>query len=113
MRRERGLDDLEPEWALNGGDGGDNSGGMEARIARLEASMDFVKAELNKLSGLPVEVAKLSARVTHMPSRFEVRAAIDAAVDRAAARTQRTVAVVGGLVTVATAAINYFPKLLG
>ena len=86
---------------------------MEARIARLEAAMDFVKAELGKLSGLPVEVAKLSERMTHMPTRFEVRADIDSAVDRAAARTQRTVAIVGGLVTVAIAAMNYLPKMLG
>ena len=113
MQRERGRVVAEPEGALNGGGGGDNSGGMEARIARLEAAMDFVKAELGKLSGLPAEVVRLSERVNHMPTRFEVRADIDAAVDRAAARTQRTIAVAGGLVTLAIAAMNYLPKLLG
>lgn len=82
---------------------------MEARIARLEASMDFVKAELNKLSGVPVELARLSERVSHLPTKSDV----DAAIDRAGARTQRTMAIVGGLVTVAVAAINYLPKLLG
>ena len=30
---------------------------MEARIARLDASIDFVKTELHKLSGVPVELA--------------------------------------------------------
>ncbi len=108
MRRQRGHDDP----VLIGGDGGGTSDGMEARIARLEAGMDFVKSELSKLSGLPVELARLSERVTHMPTRLEVRADIDAAVDRAAARTQRTVAVAGGLVTLAVAAMNYLPKLL-
>ena len=110
MRRERGHDDDEP--VLNTGGGGDNIDGMEARIARLEAAMDFVKSELGKLSGVPVELARLTERVSHMPTRFEVRADIDAAVDRAASRTQRTVAVAGGLVTLAVAAMNYLPKLL-
>lgn len=81
---------------------------MEARIARLEAGMDFVKSELSKLSGLPVELARLTERVNHLPTKADV----DAAVDRAAARTQRTVAVAGGLVTLAVAAMNYLPRLL-
>ena len=111
LQRQRRADESAP-LPLNGGGGGDNSGGMEARIARLEASMDSVKAELGKLSGVPFDLARMSERVAHMPTRIEVRTDIEAAVDHAAARTQRTVAVVGGIVTVAVAAMNNLPKML-
>ncbi len=122
MRGERGHDDDEP--VLNIGGGGDNTGGMEARIARLEAAMDFVKSELAKLAGVPAELARVSERLNHVANRSEVerlgervgnlptKADVDVAIDRAAARTQRTVAVAGGLVTLAIAAMNYLPKLL-
>ena len=102
----------EPELPLQSAGGGGTSGGdMEARLAKLEASMDYVKADLGRLSGLPVESARIAERVNHLPTKAEVKIDIEAAVDRASARTQRTVAIVGGMVTIAVALITYAPKL--
>ena len=54
------------------GDGGD-SGGMEPRIASLEAHMDHVRADLGVLKSdvatLKTDVATLKERVTHLPSK--------------------------------------------
>ena len=81
------------EWALKGGDGGGTSGGMEARVARLESDMEHVKKSVDRidagisdlkksLADLRVETAKaggevkgsLSAieeRTKHFPTRWE------------------------------------------
>jgi hypothetical protein len=111
MQRQRGTTG-ESQLPLQGGSGGDNSGGMEVRMAKLEAAMEYALAELGKLSGVPADVAVMKERLTHIPTRVEVRSDIETAIERSAARTQRTVAIVGGLVTIAIAAINYLPKLI-
>lgn len=103
----------QPELPLKGGGGGDNFGGMEARLAKLEASMDYVKADLARLSGVPAELARVSERLNHMPTRAEMQTDINTAIDRSGARVQRSVAITGGLITIAVAAITYLPKLLG
>lgn len=112
MQRDRRRSVSEPELPLHGAGGGGTSGGMEARIAKLEASMDYVKAELGRLSGLPAESARTSERLNHLPTKADVKADIEAAVDRASTRTQRMVAIVGGLVTTAVAIISYAPKFV-
>jgi hypothetical protein len=42
---------------------------MEPRIAKLEAHVENIRAELAKLSSLPVTVGKLEERVSHLPSK--------------------------------------------
>jgi hypothetical protein len=60
----------EPETPpLKGGSGDGTSGGMEARIAKLEAQMEGVRADLNKLSGVPVDLARVDERVKHLPGK--------------------------------------------
>jgi len=53
-----------------------NGGGMEARIAVLEAHVEHIRGDLAKLSGVPVEIgglktdlAVLQNRVDHLPSK--------------------------------------------
>ncbi len=75
--------------------------------------MEHVIAELGKLSGLPADLATIKERFSHLPTKAEAKADIDAAIDRAGARTQRVIAIVGGLVTLAVAGITYLPRLLG
>ena len=104
----------EPSGAtdLKHGGGSGTSGGMEARIAKLEALMDGVRTDLAKLSSVPSDVATIKERLSHLPTKIDVREDIDKAVDRAGTRMQRTVGITGGLVAVAVAAVNYLPKLL-
>lgn len=42
---------------------------MEARVAKLEAHVEHIRSELDKLGGLPVQAAKLEERVTHLPTK--------------------------------------------
>lgn len=106
-----GNDGSPPDLPPEGGGGKD--GGMEPRIAKLEAHMDNVRAELAKLAALPADMATIKERLSHLPTTADVKSEIATAIDRAGGKTQRTVAITGGLVTLAVAAINYGPKLFG
>ncbi|RXZ35468.1 hypothetical protein EO081_07575 [Sphingomonas desiccabilis] len=86
---------------------------MEPRIAKLEAQVAAIHSDLGRLTGVPVDLATVKERISHVPTRVEVKTDIEAAVDKAAARVQRTVAIVGGVVSLVVAAINYGPRLLG
>ena len=55
--------------SLKDGDGGGTSGGMEARLAKLEAQMEHVQADLAKLAGLPVDLAGLKVQVDNLPTK--------------------------------------------
>ena len=96
---------------LNGGGGDGTSGDMEHRVTRLETHMESVRADLAKLTQMPADLAALKERVTHLPTRIEVKNDVDAAVDRAGTRTQRTIMIVGGLVAVVVAALNFVTRL--
>lgn len=106
---ETRLDQLELAGA--GGDGGGTFGTIEPRLAKLEAQMKAVRAELNKLSLLPADVAGLKECANHLPTRLEAKNDIDAAVDRAGTRTQRTIVIMGSLVAVIVAVLNYISRL--
>jgi tetrahydromethanopterin S-methyltransferase subunit G len=97
---------------LKGGSGNGTSGGMEARVSKLEALVEGVRADLAKLATVPADVATVKERLSHLPTKIEVRDDIDKAMERAGTRMQRTVGVTGALVAIAVAAINYLPKLL-
>jgi tetrahydromethanopterin S-methyltransferase subunit G len=85
---------------------------MEPRIAKLEAQVAAVQVDLAKLAGVPVDVATMKERLSHIPTKVEMKGDIESAVDKAAARVQRTVAIVGGAVGLLVALINYGPRLL-
>lgn len=57
------------EQQLKSSDAGGTSGGMEARIAKLEAHMEHVRDDLAKLQGIPVDVATLKSDVSHLPTK--------------------------------------------
>lgn len=54
---------------LKAGDGGGTSDGMEPRVAKLEAHMEHVRADLAKLAVLPERLARLEEKVSHLPSK--------------------------------------------
>ena len=80
--------------ALNGGGGDGTSGGMDARVARLEADMDHVKRSLSSVDGtlsvvqkdltdVRVSVARVEVDLKHLPSKgfiFSVCAGLLSAV---------------------------------
>lgn len=98
---------------LKGGGGDGISGGMEARVAKLEANMEHVRSDLAKLATVPADVATIKERSSHLATKADVKVEITAAIDRSATKTQRTVQIVGALVAIAVAVINYGPKILG
>lgn len=83
---------------------------MEARIAKLEANMEHVKGELSKLSGVPADLATLKERTSHLPTKADMKDEVKTAIDRAASRVQRNIGIIGGIVAIAVAAINYLPR---
>ena len=89
-----------------------NGGDMEPRIAKLEASMDYVKAELAKLSAVPVDVATIKERLNHIPTTSEMSAAIDSAVEKMGVRTQRIVGIATAGVGATVAVITLAAKLI-
>lgn len=95
------------------GGGGGNDGNMEPRIAKLEAHMENVRSELSKLATVPADLAALKERSSHLPTKAEVKADLDSAVDRLGTRIQRQVGIVGAIVAVAVSAVTIGSKLLG
>lgn len=71
-RRSSGSAGKPPKPPLIGGEGSGNSGGMEARLAKLEAHMEHVLADVSKLSAIPAEIATLTERVSHLPTKDEL-----------------------------------------
>lgn len=57
------------EGDLSGGGGGGTSNGMEPRIAKLEAQMESVRADLGRLSPVPVDVATIKENLRHLPTK--------------------------------------------
>jgi hypothetical protein len=98
---ERRLQQLEHvlEDNLKSGGGGGTSGGMEARVAKLEAHMEHVRGELAKLAQMPVEIAAIKERQGHLPTKDEARKMLDDGIERLGSRVQRAVTIVGGAVT--------------
>lgn len=75
--------------------------------------MEHVRSELGKLATVPSDLATIKERLTHLPTKSDMKTDVDGAIDRAGTRTQRTIAIASGAVTLAIAAITYLPKLLG
>lgn len=59
----------EPRLPLRGGDGGGTYDGMEPRVAKLEAHMEHVRADLAKLANVPADLAELKAKVAELPTK--------------------------------------------
>ena len=58
---------------LQSGGSDGTSDGMEARVTRLETSLEFIKRDVSELradvSGLKVAFARLEERVNHLPGK--------------------------------------------
>lgn len=64
---------LKENEALKNGDGGGTSGGMESRVAKLEAHVEILRSDMaavkKDVSDIRVGVATLTERVAHLPSK--------------------------------------------
>jgi hypothetical protein len=58
-----------PEPPLNNGDDGGKSPDMEPRVAKLEAHMEHVRADIAKLLGLPETTGRIEERVKSLPDK--------------------------------------------
>ena len=54
---------------LKNGGGGGTSGGMEARVAKLEAHVEHIRDDLAKLAPLPVEMAGMRSDISNLPTK--------------------------------------------
>lgn len=97
------------EGAGGGGDG--SSGGLEPRLAKLEAQMEAVRADLSKLTAVPADVATIKERLSHLPTRLDVKNDVDSAVDRAGTRTQRTILLAGSIIGMIVAILANWTRI--
>lgn len=44
-------------------------GGMEARVAKLEAHMEHVRSDLAKLASVPADLSEVKARINALPDK--------------------------------------------
>ena len=74
-RAKAELREMEARLKSGGGDG--TSGGMEARVAVLEAHVEHIRGDLAKLADIPVSVAEIKTELGHKPSKgFIVTSAV-------------------------------------
>ncbi|WP_428331944.1 hypothetical protein [Novosphingobium sp.] len=59
---------------LKSGDGGGTSGGMEARVAKLEGNVEHLVKQVDKLADMPERVRALEVKVDHLPSKEYISA---------------------------------------
>jgi len=69
---------------LKSGDGGGNSGGMEARVAKLEAHMEHVLQDVSLMKAdvgtLKTDVATIKVKIDNLPSKdFVVKVVVGSA----------------------------------
>ena len=55
--------------ALKGGDGGGTFGGMESRVAKLEAHVEHIQRDLTKLGEVPTDVAAMKRDIAALPTK--------------------------------------------
>lgn len=96
---------------LKSSGGGGTFDGMEPRVAKLEAHMEQVRAELTKLAEVPVDVASIKERLQHLPTKEDVRVMLDTQLGLVGTRVQRTVMIVGGFATLLVGVIGILLKL--
>src|SRR4051794_4000330 len=77
------------------GGGGTSGGGMEARLAKLEAQMEHVQADLTKLGPVPADVSALRVTVDNLPTK-------DYVSDAFKTHLHYTLGIVGAMITIAT-----------
>lgn len=101
-----------PRPPLNNGGGGGKSPDMEARVAKLEALMEGVRADLGKLSDVPADLAGVKERLNHLPTKIEAKKDLDDAVDKLGTRVQRMVTIAGTLVGIVGVSVTVIAKLI-
>lgn len=101
-----------PSDPLNNGGGGGKSPDMEARVAKLEALMEGVRADLGKLSDVPADLAGVKERLNHLPTKIEAKKDLDDAIDKLGARVQRMVTIAGALVGIVGVSVTVITKLI-
>lgn len=57
------------EDSLKSGGGDGTYDGMEPRVAKLEAHMEHVRADLAKLASVPADLAELKAKIAELPTK--------------------------------------------
>lgn len=97
---------------LNPPSGGGTSGGMESRIATLEAHMEQVKESLAKLTSVPEDLATLKERTSHLSTKAELHTEITTQLDRLGTRLQRQVVITGSIFTAILALITLADRIL-
>lgn len=97
---------------LKGGGGDGTSGGMESRIATLEAHMEQVKESLAKLASVPEDLATLKERTSHLSTKAELHTEITTQLDRLGTRLQRQVVITGSIFTAILALITLADRIL-
>ena len=97
---------------LIGGGGGGTSGGMEPRIATLEAHMEQVKESLGKLASVPEDLATLKERTSHLSTKAELHTEITTQLDRLGTRLQRQVVITGSIFTAILALITLADRII-
>lgn len=66
---QRVVEEREREASLKSAGGDGTSGGMEARIAKLEAHVEHIRDDLAKLADVPADLATLKSRVDALPDK--------------------------------------------
>ncbi|WP_141057460.1 hypothetical protein [Stenotrophomonas rhizophila] len=72
---------------LENGSGGGNDGGMEARLAKLESDVDYIKRDVGEMrqalvkaadeaSAARAHLATIKERLDHMPTKLNMWAAV-------------------------------------
>lgn len=97
---------------LSGGGGGGTSGGMEARVAALEAHVAHIQTDVSDLkadvkgvtvsvSELRTELGRLTVKVEHLPSREDIGKTV-----------RNWLAVAVAAATLVNLAVTWAPRLL-
>lgn len=84
---------------------------MEARVAKLEADMAHALTRLDDLKAVPVDVATIKERLSHLPTKEEAKSLVETSIDKAGTRIQRNIGIGGTLLTILIALASNWSKI--
>ena len=85
---------------INSDGGGTSGGGMEARLAKLEAQTEHLQADMAKLASVPTDIATIKVE---MVTKDYLHQVLNEAFDK---HLRWTLGIVGAMLTLATAIIK-------